>query len=261
MEAKDLTGQKFGRLIVLKRDFSHKKDGCIYWLCKCECGKERVINRASLISGNTRSCGCLQKECAQKYVDLTGQTFGRLTVIEKCIERTSFGHILWLCKCSCGNIKKISGQSLKSEYTQSCGCLQKETASKRTLPDYISGKNKLYKQYINKAKKKEKLFELSFDDFVIMTQQNCYYCGSKPISECRCKPNSIPYLYNGIDRIDNMKGYSKDNCVTCCPTCNYAKRSMSYEQFIKWVESVYFNLITKEQRRTNGNESYKTTGY
>jgi len=57
----DLTGQKFGRLVVLrfisKNNRYHK-----YWLCRCDCNKKKIIREDSLRSGNTQSCGCLFRE-------------------------------------------------------------------------------------------------------------------------------------------------------------------------------------------------------
>ena len=121
----DLTGQKFGRLTVIERKESDKY-GNTLWLCKCECGNEKVTVGYSLKKGVTMSCGCLQKDANQKKVkDLTGQKFGRLTVIERA--GTSKGRkALWLCKCECGNEKVIMGNNLKSGATMSCGCLGSE---------------------------------------------------------------------------------------------------------------------------------------
>ena len=56
----DITGNKYGRLTVL--GFSHSKNRKSYWLCRCTCGKEKVIYGNSLKSGDTTSCGCLGKE-------------------------------------------------------------------------------------------------------------------------------------------------------------------------------------------------------
>ncbi len=60
----DLTGKVFGRLTVLRRE--EQKNGTGYWRCRCECGRETVVRYLYLISGHTKSCGCLQKE---KIVD------------------------------------------------------------------------------------------------------------------------------------------------------------------------------------------------
>lgn len=61
MRFKDLTGNKYGRLTVLKR-VEDAKNGAKRWLCKCDCGNEKIVRASNLISGSTKSCGCLQKE-------------------------------------------------------------------------------------------------------------------------------------------------------------------------------------------------------
>ena len=58
---KDITGMKFGRLTVLRLSHKDKRQEC-YWLCKCECGNEKTVSGNKLRSGNTKSCGCMQKE-------------------------------------------------------------------------------------------------------------------------------------------------------------------------------------------------------
>jgi len=57
----DLTGQKFGKLVVIKQ-VSRDKNGNVLWLCLCSCGEETVVRSSNLRNSNTKSCGCLQKE-------------------------------------------------------------------------------------------------------------------------------------------------------------------------------------------------------
>lgn len=57
----DLTGERFGRLVVIKR-VGKNKQGKSLWLCRCDCGNEIIVRGSDLKSGNTKSCGCLQKE-------------------------------------------------------------------------------------------------------------------------------------------------------------------------------------------------------
>lgn len=57
----DLSGQKFDRLTVIKRE-ENSKDGHARWLCICDCGNTKVINGSNLLNKNVRSCGCLQQE-------------------------------------------------------------------------------------------------------------------------------------------------------------------------------------------------------
>lgn len=119
----DETGNKYGRLTVL---YSIKdKNNRTKWHCKCECGNEIEVFGAYLRSGNTKSCGCLQKEKASKSLkDLTGKKFGNLTVLKRDNSKPK-GHgkpTFWICQCECGNIVSIRGSHLKSGHTISCGC-------------------------------------------------------------------------------------------------------------------------------------------
>ncbi len=119
----DLTGQEFGRLTVLKR-VENDKYGKSQWLCKCNCNSEnslKIVLSRHLKSGVTQSCGCLQREAIHLFKDLTGEKFGRWTVIKR-VENNKWEQLMWLCECECGNRKIIIGESLKSGNTQSCGC-------------------------------------------------------------------------------------------------------------------------------------------
>ena len=66
-----------------------------------------------------------------KYKDLTGQKFGRWTVINITDKRTKNRTIIWHCKCDCGNEKDVDGYTLKSGQSKSCGCLHKEIVKKK----------------------------------------------------------------------------------------------------------------------------------
>lgn len=116
----DLTGQRFGRLLVVEESDT-KKDGRIHWICKCDCGNTKVVSGKSLRRNLTRSCGCILSE------NLIGKRFGRLIVLDESKERrTSNGSKKWLCRCDCGVSKTIAGDFLKDGKTKSCGCYQKE---------------------------------------------------------------------------------------------------------------------------------------
>lgn len=58
---KDLTGLKFGKLTVIKKVGRDKKYNTL-WLCKCECGNEKIVARDKLVVGNTKSCGCAKSK-------------------------------------------------------------------------------------------------------------------------------------------------------------------------------------------------------
>lgn len=125
----DLTGYIYDRWRVINfAGFNSKRKAT--WSCMCQCGNTRIVAAASLRSGKSKSCGCLQREVMSKtgknnlgkFEDLTGQTFGKLTVIK--FDKRINGDILFLCQCECGNIRSIRRYSLVSYDTLSCGCLR-----------------------------------------------------------------------------------------------------------------------------------------
>jgi len=134
----DLTGQKFGRLTVIER--AENKKGVVYWLCKCECGNMTEVMSYRLTHGKSKSCGCLSKELLSErsIKDLTGQKFGRLTVIERAENKK--GKVYWLCKCECGKMTEVMSSSLINGSTNSCGCLLKELLSERSVKDLTGQK-------------------------------------------------------------------------------------------------------------------------
>lgn len=139
----DLSGQKFNRLTVIRRDESVLNK--VSWICKCECGNEISVTTSHLKCGHTQSCGCLQKEKAREanFLDLTGQRFGRLTVIkeaDKYISPQGLKFVQWLCKCDCGNDTIVLATNLKKGTTKSCGCYNIEQAKKRLFKDLTGQK-------------------------------------------------------------------------------------------------------------------------
>ena len=122
---KDLTGQRFGRLTVIKAE-EERKNGQVVWECKCDCGNTVSVRGGHLRNGHTISCGCLTKECMpkKKANDLTGQRFGMLVALRPTGERKN-GFVMWECKCDCGNTVVTRGSSLKNGNTTSCGCSKK----------------------------------------------------------------------------------------------------------------------------------------
>lgn len=74
---KDLTGKRFGKLVVIKRAGSDKHKNAT-WLCKCDCGNETIVSGAYLRQGETRSCGCLQRKVIREAMTTHGLSKTRL---------------------------------------------------------------------------------------------------------------------------------------------------------------------------------------
>jgi len=124
----DLTGQRFGRLTVVAYDCTDH-NGDARWRCQCDCGNTSIVLGKNLRSGAQKSCGCLKKERGQKKAekmrevrakkrtqDLTGQTFGMLTVLSP-VKTAS-----WLCRCECGKEVVYLTSDLLRGTRKSCGC-------------------------------------------------------------------------------------------------------------------------------------------
>lgn len=144
----DLTGQKIGRWTVLYLlDERTKKRGTL-WHCRCECGIEKDVPGETLRSGQSRSCGCLQKEIASQNgkncaIDITGQRFGKLVALERIPSKDKNKHTNWKCQCDCGNIAYIDLGNLMSGKSQSCGCTsssQEENITKLLIEHGINYK-------------------------------------------------------------------------------------------------------------------------
>lgn len=126
MSKLDLTGQRFGRLLVLHE--IEKKPPSLEprWLCKCDCGNTKEANTMNLRSGDVRSCGCLKREMLRsKARDLTGVRFGKLVVQKRApdhIHRGGKKSVTWLCVCDCGNETISLASELMSGGKKSCGC-------------------------------------------------------------------------------------------------------------------------------------------
>ena len=123
----NMIGKRFGRLVV--QAFSHKgKHRELFWICLCDCGNTtKPILGANLRQGNSTSCGCFRKEVIIN--NLTNKTFGYLTVV-RITEKRYKDKVIWECKCICGNIIQVVGNSLTSCNTTSCGCRHKEIITK-----------------------------------------------------------------------------------------------------------------------------------
>lgn len=147
----DLTGKRFGKLLVIKQDecdyVSPKNQHLPKWICQCDCGRTVSINAYSLQS-SSRSCGCAKpdrKPRADKTAprrNLIGMKFGKLLVVKQApdyITTKNQHYTCWQCQCDCGNIINVYQSKLTSGHTTSCGCFRKQVTSKVKTKD-ICGK-------------------------------------------------------------------------------------------------------------------------
>ena len=120
-------GDRFGRLVVLNETTKEERKnqaGRNYW-CQCDCGNKIIVYGHNLKTGNTKSCGCLNRELTSKRnsIDIPiGTRFGSLVVIDRAPVRPGNGSAYWRCKCDCGVECEVRGDYLRNGQTTSCGC-------------------------------------------------------------------------------------------------------------------------------------------
>lgn len=192
-----------------------------------------------------------------KKLNLIGQKFGRLTVLESAPPIS--GRTAWKCECICGKTSIVKTGDLRDGSTKSCGCLnndQRSARAKNMLSKVIKYTPKeasarvVYGNYVKRENDKSTM--LTFSEFFVLSQQNCFYCGAQPSNVYNVgneknrsvtAKNEGEFRYNGLDRVDNTLPHTKENCVACCFACNYAKRDRTLAEFKAWIIKLYTNVV------------------
>ncbi|HHX59446.1 MAG TPA: hypothetical protein GX707_01720 [Epulopiscium sp.] len=188
-----------------------------------------------------------------KIKEIIGCKFGKLTVLNISKTRGNSGQIKYDCICDCGNTHTVSGESIRSGKSKSCGCLRKayvpKTFNKNRKQQILI---QLYKSTIEKRSKKKGWIDcIGLELFTKLSLANCHYCNTEPTSKIcdrrKDKDKTLIsndfVLVNGIDRVDSSKGYVEDNVVPCCKYCNTAKNTMSDSEFREWIKKIYAHYI------------------
>jgi len=255
----DLSGRKFNKLRVIERD-GKNNNGQIMWKCQCECGNFTKASNTSLVTGHIKSCGCLKH--VSRLKDLTGQKFNQLTVISfdswYITPSTGKRHAKWKVRCDCGNTNVVLGASLVNRGIISCGCAHKtaliEVGKKKRIAPETHFWNNYRSKYTQSAKNRNYSWELTKEEVIQLARNNCAYCGVEPrktnsarnayLSASRGRDGYVDmdfadskiFVANGIDRVDNTRGYTVENCVTCCNICNQAKNDLTADEWNDWVD-------------------------
>jgi hypothetical protein len=242
---KDRAGNRYGRLVAISR--APNMGRRTMWLCACDCGERFVANSTSLQQGLTRSCGCLQRETrlAAKVKDETGRRYGRLVVAGRAKDDGKPG-ARWLCRCDCGGEAVARGSNLRRGSKLSCGCLMRDVVSSLfSLPKGVAAEKGALRAMKKNARKRGREWGLTDEQAVAIMRRNCFYCGAAP-SNISCPPIcNGDFVYSGLDRVDNAKGYTPDNVVPCCKFCNYAKGNRTLAEFLEWAKSLYFHFAAR----------------
>ncbi len=173
----------------------------------------------------------------RKILELKGRKFGKLFVL-------GFSHLdkqrhkaIWHVQCECGNKFTLDSHTIKREngvrQCNSCRLEQLWEGNRRV----DAALTHLLAMYRNQARRSKRAFELSQEQFRQLTSSLCFYTGRAPSQIAKSRASGT-YVYNGIDRKDNRKGYTPRNCVACCGIVNRMKGTMSAEEFIAVCKEV-----------------------
>lgn len=250
-----MIGEQFNRLTVVEdlgmrqHGFSNRARRMVR--CHCRCGKNVTTRLDHLQNGHTQSCGCFNREqvgAAAKGVNRSSVIVGNEyhgNLVLKRLKKGPRGQAVYLCKCQCGNIRKMDGTRLlsgNSHLCRKCGYAEHLTKIhvQLTKPEGYAACRAAYCQIRNScAKARNLIWSITFEDWVMLSQLSCRYCGSPPSNLSRGGyGRNGEYHYNGLDRVDNDVGYTLKNVVPCCKRCNCAKSDQTVTEFLDWARRI-----------------------
>ena len=211
----DLTGSRFGRLIVVSRSGADKL-GRAQWLCHCDCGGSTSSMGFSLRNGNTKSCGCIRSEASRSRAkDVAGHRFGMLIAEQRVIDDAGRGK--WLCRCDCGNEVLRFASPLINGVTVSCGCAVKtnnqrpglRSAKVRALGAVQSSRRRARTRGAGGSFTAEDIARLHK-----LQRGKCACCGKK-LGNAFHRDHINPLALGGSNRIENIQ--------LLCSACNLKK--------------------------------------
>lgn len=129
---KDLTGKRFGSLVVVRLATEDEKHGTTkrshagaQWLCHCDCGVDKIIRSSCLLRTRNpqKNCGDTLKHPRSNYRDLVGKTFKGLYVLGVADKKDwKYNQKSWICICECGKERIATTAELVNGLASSCGC-------------------------------------------------------------------------------------------------------------------------------------------
>jgi hypothetical protein len=261
----DFIGKQSNQLTIVQftEKNKHRQKMC---LVSCSCGASKIIRFSLFKSGTQKHCGAaihrMELNKKKGSVFKSGDKYNCLTFL-RFEKQNKHNSPMWLCLCDCGKEKIILASSVKNGHTKSCGCLPNaitintEKSKNLTELDTIRyAARSVYRQSYKDG-------NLSFEDFLILSQKNCFYCGASRLNKTHLvyktngekkvlsskreysghqKNPDAYFVYNGLDRIDSKLPHDKENLVPCCYICNKMKLASSLEEFVCQIKKIHDHM-------------------
>lgn len=226
----DLSNKQFGDLLAINRH-DKKYDSQVIWNCLCKCGNYRLVRSGDLRSGLCTACYDCSKvnriiksnNKVQSFPpdQMIGKIYGNLKILNLSDnnDETKLTELLWICECNCGNIIERKTSSLIKGWKLHCGHVSEERKNRLNSPVW-----RMYKEARSRAKKNNLKFDIELSDIII--PKYCEVLGIKLI----CGLNKACSNSPSLDRIDNTKGYIKENIKVISLKANRMKNNASIEE-------------------------------
>lgn len=188
-----------------------------------------------------------------KRKDHKGQKYHHLTMLRPTRSGGAGKGMYWLAQCDCGSTREVRASEASLGYVKTCGKCQYHLAlvkgagaiggSKfKETNNQKRGLREQERKYAYSAHKRKIPWHLTPREFEEIVLKPCTYCQSSP-REYKSRLNKgkgrvVSATMNGIDRIDSNKGYTFDNCIPCCTTCNRMKLNLPVDVFVKQCTKV-----------------------
>lgn len=185
--------------MAVERTERRGTEGRFYWLCRCDCGTEREVFSTKLLKGRSKSCGCV-------FVER-----GRMLREAKALRAAER--------------ERIRQERLERHLkAKQAGIERSRKAAERSV----------WREYRRGAVRRGLSFGLTREQARALWTSPCFYCRRPPANVSTT--SKAVFVYSGIDRVDNSRGYDADNVVSCCCVCNRGKREMSGAEWERWLD-------------------------
>lgn len=227
-----------------EQNINNNKKSYLYLIqVKCnDCGNIRWVNPSNPYFKKGICRHCNEINYRNEVLKIENENFKVLSIDEEGTKKNT-RHTKYFVQCKkCGEIFSRRASVIRTSLNsiQCSNCRKNRNGKSLNTLQY-----KAYCYYKSGATKRNLEWNLTEEQFKKLIQGNCKYCNSKPSKKQTVSYKDEFELINGIDRIDSSKGYTIENCVSCCTHCNVMKLDMSLNDFEEHISKIYKHIFLR----------------